>query len=98
MPARNANHVYNGNLTASTVDTVTLAQDLTEIVVLNRDTTAGNLLWVRVDGTDPTSAGPECYPVMPGLTLRLSTPQSVTEVRVIGQAAATSAYSVWGYQ
>lgn len=52
----------SGTLTANTVKTETVSTDYQGIVVVNRDQTGE--IWVRIDGTDPTVGGADCFVVL----------------------------------
>lgn len=81
--ARSAQH---GTLVASTVAPVTVTDGYPGVVVLNRSATG--TIWVRLDGTDPTVAGANCYPVMGVRYFRVPGPHAVTvTVKLIASAA-----------
>lgn len=77
----------SGTLTASTVATVAITDAWPDgITVVNRSQTG--TIWVRLDGTDPTVAGDDCYPVLgarhfPATTVR----KEAVTVKLISSAA-----------
>ena len=57
-----ARSAQNGTLTASTVATVTVSDAFPGINIVNRSQTG--TIWVTLDGSTPTVAGANCYPVL----------------------------------
>jgi ABC-type Fe3+-hydroxamate transport system substrate-binding protein len=85
---------YEKTLVGSTVDTVTFADTVDRVEVINHDTAL--ILYVRLDSTDPTVSGAEGVVVPPGVRTinvrRFDPTQNATEVRVI--SSGTPKYSV----
>lgn len=52
-------------LTPNTYTPVNFPQYFATITVVNRSTST-DVVWLRVDGNQPTVAGDDCYPVLPG--------------------------------
>lgn len=85
--------VHEQTLTATTVDTVTYADDLREVEVLNVDGAAA--IYLTTDGSAPTVGGEHCYfvPAIAGAAreLRVHAP-GATVVKLI--SAGTPKFSV----
>lgn len=85
--------IKHGTLSAATPATVTLDADYDQVEILNRDSALE--IYYRVDGTTPTVAGDDCYPVLPGQGLLVSVPTAgATQVQLI--SSGTAKYSVTG--
>lgn len=83
----------HGTLVASTVTTVTLPSNVTQLEVLNRSGSAE--IYFTVDGsTSPTVGGNDCYvlPASIGATIVSSQDTANTVVRLI--SSGTPTYSV----
>jgi hypothetical protein len=84
---------YEKTLVAATADTVTFADDLSSVQIVNESTTVG--IYVRVDGTAPTVAGAASYYVPPATITQVTSGQSGgTVVKLI--SSGTPKYSVTG--
>lgn len=88
----------SGTLTANTVATVTVSVDSSgsgnTFTVTNRSLTG--TIWVRVDGTNPTVAGDNCFPVLGSRTFKAKSGLREVAVKLISDAAL--AYSVEGLE
>ena len=71
-------HIHSGALSASTVTTVTLDQPYESITVINRSATTDEI-WFRLDGTNPTAAGDDCYLVGPGKSVTVAGDTAIAE-------------------
>lgn len=85
----------HATLTAATVDKVTLSTHLGGVEVVNRDQGTSEL-YVRVDGTDPTVGGDDCY-VVPAASARtiVLPDRGKCEARVICSAAVAYSVAAW---
>ena len=89
MATYTANRAKHATLGAGTADTVTLAQDVQSVEVINRGTDA---IYCRVDETAPTVGGDDCEVIPAGASLIIDTPSSTTVIKLISTSA--TAYSV----
>lgn len=93
-----ANRIHSGTTTGGSVTQVVFATWYSGVEVVNRGTSD---MWVRVDGTNPTIAGDECFYVAPRSYITVSNSKippnaqggtSNTDVRMI--TAADCDYTV----
>jgi hypothetical protein len=84
-------HSKAGALVAAAVTIVDVFTWNGGVWVQNRDATAE--MWVRLDGTDPTVAGDDCFLVQPG-GRNFPTGNGVVRVRMI--SSGTPSYAVSG--
>lgn len=97
MANHEAERTKTAQLTANTVDKVTLASFFTSVEVLNLDGSAE--IWVRVDGaTVPTVGGDDCHVVPSAIASIIlpSTADGSTDVRLI--STGTPRYHVRGLE
>jgi len=96
-----AQRAQSGTLVANTPTTIKFPQYFWNLVVVNRST--DQEIWVRTDGENPTVAGDDCFPVLPGTQQAFSNGVLSQEpvVRVGGGtqvsiiSSGTPAYTVW---
>lgn len=90
---------YAKTFTASTADTVTFAYQATAVEVINHSSTAGEHIYVRLDGTTPVAAAAATIIVPPGtvrvIPVRQADPDAGnTVVGLIAAGSSTPSYSV----
>lgn len=96
MTAYSGSHVVHAQLTASTVDTVTLDGAYTSVEILNRDGSAEIYLNVNNPSTAPTVGGTNCD-VLPAALGSITLDAGVNTPTVVQLiSAGTPAYSVKG--
>lgn len=68
MATSSAASSKHATLTPATMDTVTLTNPAKRVLIKNRSTTAGNVLYATINGADPTSGGDNTISVCAGET------------------------------
>ena len=96
-----AKKAQSGTLSANAVTTVKFPQYFAVVHVVNRST--NQTIWTRSDGTDPTVAGDDCYPVLAQQDISFTNGllsqepvvriQSGTQINLI--CSASCDYTVW---
>lgn len=83
----------SGTLTPSAITSVTITEGYPSVEIVNRSLTG--TIWVTLDGTDPTVAGDNCYPVLGVRVFNLPAPHT-TAVTVKLLSTAALDYTVEG--
>lgn len=87
-----ANNARSGTLVAATVATVQIQAWTYGVNVINR--TAGQEIWVRLDGTDPTVGGNDCFLVLGARNFPVDLKSGNVTVKLI--SSGTPNYTVEG--
>lgn len=78
--------IKSGTLTGGAVTTVSITHHNNAVEVVNRTQTGA--IWVRVDGTNPTVAGDDCYVVLGARRIPVPGPDiTAADVRLISADA-----------
>lgn len=75
----------SGTLTAGQAATVTITDAYPSVLVINRSGTGA--IWVTLDGSTPTVAGANCYPVLGSRSFGIDPGSRPTVVKLISSAA-----------
>lgn len=94
MASYTAVRAKSATLSASTVDTITLANGIKRVLVINRSTSGW--IWAKEGSVAPTVAGDECLPVGPTWAIPVETNGSTTVVKLISSGALD--YTVTAYK
>lgn len=96
MASYTVNTAKHATLVADTVDTVSLAQPASFLIVTNRTTSGSPIYFTFGDPTKgvatPTTTGDDCYTVGIGMTLSIPYDGTPVDVKLISSAG--QAYSV----
>jgi hypothetical protein len=87
-----ANNARSGALVAAAVTAVTVQAWQYGVNVINR--TAGQEIWVRLDGTDPTVGGNDCFLVLGARNFPVDLKAGTLTVKLI--SSGTPNYTVEG--
>ena len=88
MASGNALKTYHSTLAASTVDTVTLDAWSRYILIVNKSTTATDIIYVTTDGSTPHDSGANTFTV-PANTSKLLFNEGVEPEPALGLAGST---------
>ncbi len=88
MASGSAFKTYHSTLAASTVDTVTLTAWTRYVLVVNKSTTATDIIYVTTDGSAPHDAGDNTFCVPAG-TSKLLFNEGVEPEPALGVAGST---------